>query len=94
MIEIPKKGEILLYFSAAWCGPCKSFSPLLARVCEAGGLPVLKIMVDEEPDFTYAEQVRSVPTIKLYRDGVCVASAIGAMGESQLREWLNQRLDE
>lgn len=89
MVAIPKKGELLLYFSAEWCGPCKNFYPLLTKVCELGELPVQKILVDEEPEFTYSQQVRSVPTIKLFRDGQIVGTAIGAMSESQLKDWLN-----
>ena len=90
-IEVPKTGEALLYFSAPWCGPCRSFGPLLEKVCVAGGLNVIKINVDENPDFVYESQIRSVPTIQIVRDGTVLCTAIGAMSEGQLKDWLNEK---
>lgn len=89
---IPSTGEIIFYYSAPWCGPCKNFGPLLERVCADGDMPIQKILVDDAPEFVYESGIRSVPTIRLYRDGQVVATAIGAMSESQLRDWLNERL--
>lgn len=89
MAEIPKKGELLIYFSAPWCGPCKQFGPLVERICKIGNLPYQKVLVDEDVETTYLHGVRSVPTIKLFRNGEIVSTAIGAMSEAQLKDWLN-----
>ncbi|MEV1157756.1 thioredoxin family protein [Micromonospora chokoriensis] len=65
----------LLYFTAAWCGPCRSYGPLLTREAEARGLRVERIDLDEVDgrSMALAHDVRSVPTVVAIRDGETVA---------------------
>jgi thioredoxin 1 len=53
-----------LQFSAAWCGPCKSLSPIMEQV-KSKGIPVEKIDVDSNPDMSAKFGIRSVPTVIL-----------------------------
>ena len=53
-----------LQFSAAWCGPCQSLSPIMEQV-KAKGIPVEKIDVDSNPDMSTRFGIRSVPTVIL-----------------------------
>jgi len=53
-----------LYFSAAWCGPCKTLGPTMERV-KSQGVPVEKVNVDENQDLVTQYSVRSIPTVVL-----------------------------
>ena len=53
-----------LQFSAAWCGPCQSLSPIMEQV-KSKGIPVEKIDVDSNPDMSSRFSIRSVPTVIL-----------------------------
>jgi len=54
----------LFYFSAPWCGPCKSFGPTMDSISQSG-IPVQKINVDTDAEATQAFSIRSVPTVVL-----------------------------
>jgi len=54
----------LFYFSAPWCGPCKSFGPTMDSISQSG-IPVQKINVDTDTEATQAFSIRSVPTVVL-----------------------------
>jgi len=51
----------ILYFTASWCQPCKSFAPIMEQVGQS--VRVEKIDVDALPNIASAYQVRSVPTV-------------------------------
>jgi len=80
-----------LYFSATWCGPCRSFGPLLERVATALGdrLGLVKLDVDAAPDLAVRYGVRSVPTLIVLRRGEVAARHTGAMSEGALRRLLD-----
>ena len=64
------------YFSAQWCGPCKTFKPLLERL-EKEGYPIYFQDVDSDPILAERYHVRSVPTIKIVEDGKVMETMVG-----------------
>ena len=64
-----------LYFSAPWCQPSKTLSPVLEQVNNT--IPVNKINVDEQPDFAQKYGIRSVPSVVLLDGGLEVKRHIG-----------------
>ena len=54
--------KTMKYFSATWCGPCKSFKPVMNEIASEGH-SVQFIDVDESPDLAQQYNVRSVPTV-------------------------------
>lgn len=80
-----------LYFSATWCGPCRSFGPLLERVATALGdrVGLVKLDVDAAPDLAIRYGVRSVPTLVVLRRGEVAARHTGTMSEGALRRLLD-----
>ncbi len=53
----------LLYFSADWCGPCKTQGPIVEELKEETSVTVEKIDIDEQQDVASEHQVRSIPTL-------------------------------
>tara|TARA_B100000768_G_scaffold89765_1_gene84235 strand:+ start:1101 stop:1346 length:246 start_codon:yes stop_codon:yes gene_type:complete len=52
----------LLYFSAAWCGPCKALGPTVAQL-QSEGLDIQKVDVDQDKTLSAQYGIRSIPTI-------------------------------
>lgn len=79
---------VLAVFTAAWCGPCKRFAPVVERVAEdlEGALLVATVDVDRAPATATRYGVRGAPTLLLFRDGEVAARSTGTMPERALRE--------
>lgn len=82
--EIP----VLVDFFAEWCQPCKVQSPILHEIAreQQGKLKVIKIDVDKNPEIASRFQIRSVPTLVLFRNGAIVWKNSGVTPKQQLTE--------
>jgi thioredoxin 2 len=85
---------VLVDFWAEWCGPCRMMSPVLDRLAEerATTLQVGKVNTDEQPDIAARFNIRSIPTLILFRDGKEVARQSGAVNGSALARWVDGAL--
>ena len=79
---------IIDYF-ATWCGPCKMLSRILETSGDKLGVPIYKFDVDSNRDFTMEQNIRSVPTLKLYEGSSVVKSHTGILQESQFDSFVN-----
>ena len=88
--EKMESGErfIIDYF-ATWCGPCKMLSRILETSGDKLGVPIYKFDVDSDLKFTMEQNVRSVPTLKLYEAGNPKKTHVGILQESQFETFLN-----
>ena len=61
----------LIKFTADWCGPCKAINPILETISEkmADKIVIANHDVDSQPNFATANDIRSIPTLFLYKDG-------------------------
>jgi thioredoxin 1 len=85
---------VLVYFWAAWCGPCRLMSPAIESIAADYGnrLKVIKMEVDPNPDTVSKYQVEGVPALRLFQGGEVVQSSEGALTKQKLTEMLNQVL--
>ena len=67
---VSSKKPVLIDFFAEWCGPCKSLAPILTQVAKEMGdqVKVIKIDIDKNPILAQKLNVRSIPTLAIYKE--------------------------
>ena len=85
--EIPA----LVDFWAEWCGPCKMIAPILDEIADEydGKIKVCKVNVDSNPETAAKFNVRGIPTLLIFKNGVIEATKVGALSKGQLTEFVD-----
>ena len=85
---------VLTDFWAEWCGPCKQIAPRLEELSEkySENISVCKIDVDSNRELALEYNVRSIPSLILFKNGVQVDTLIGAVSFEELEDLITRNL--
>jgi thioredoxin 1 len=79
----------ILYFTAAWCGPCKMFRPTFEGTLAEMGMSAQIVDVDQQRELAAKHMVTSVPTVLLVDgSGNAIKRNSGVMSKQQLKQFL------
>ncbi|SRR5258708_17313316 len=85
---------VVVDYWAPWCGPCRGFAPVFERVAEANPEVVFaKVNTDDEQEIAAHFQIRSIPTLMVFRDQVIVFSQPGALPQNALEQVVQKAKD-
>lgn len=88
---ITNNAFVIIDFWATWCGPCRSFAPTYEKVSEDHPDIIFgKVNTEEEQELAMHFQVRSIPTLMIFRDNIIIFSQPGALPDSAFRDLLGK----
>ena len=77
----------IFYFSAPWCGPCKTLAPIMESL--SGQINYEKIDVDNNQDLSIKYGVRNIPTLVLVEEGKAKDKLVGAHAPERILDFWN-----
>ncbi|HRE14680.1 MAG TPA: thioredoxin [Usitatibacteraceae bacterium] len=78
---------VIVDYWAPWCGPCRGFAPVFEKVAEANpDIVFAKVNTDEEQGIAQHFQIRSIPTLMVFKEQVIVFSNPGALPQGALEQ--------
>ena len=91
---ISSEKPVLVDYWAKWCGPCKMVGPIVEEIASeySDKLKVGKLDVDSNKSSAAQQNVMSIPTLLIFKEGKVVAQQVGALGKNQLTDFIEPHL--
>jgi thioredoxin 1 len=85
---------VLVDYWAEWCAPCKTIAPILDDLAKDydGRVQIAKMNVDTNREVPAQYNIRSIPTLMLFKGGELVATKVGSLPKAQLSAFLDGHL--
>src|SRR5258705_10171077 len=84
---VTSNSTVIVDYWAPWCGPCRGFAPVFEKVAEKNPDVVFaKVNTDEEQEIAAHFQIRSIPTLMVFREQIIVFSQPGAMPQGSFEQ--------
>ena len=84
---VTSNSTVIVDYWAPWCGPCRGFAPVFEKVSEAHPDVVFaKVNTDEEQEIAAHFQIRSIPTLMVFREQIIVFSQPGALPQGAFEQ--------
>jgi len=85
---------VLVDFWAVWCAPCRIIAPIVEQLASEneGKLKVAKVDVDSNPQTAIRYNIRSIPTLLVFKNGEVVDQMVGAVPKSMIESRLEKHL--
>lgn len=82
---------VIIDFWAEWCGPCKSFAPTFETASDNHADVVFaKVNTEEQQELAQACNIRSIPTLMIFREQILLYSQAGALPPAQLEDIIDK----
>lgn len=94
VIEASFQQPVLVDFWATWCQPCQILKPILEQLADAyqGKFLLAKVNTEEAQQISMQFGIRSIPTVKLFKNGEAVDEFMGALPEPEIRAFLEKHI--
>ncbi|KTD11399.1 thioredoxin family protein [Legionella jamestowniensis] len=91
---IEKNPLVFIDFWAEWCAPCKEFARVYQVVAEQyPTVQFAKLNIEDEPELAEVFQIRSIPHLMVFKEGIAIYSEAGSMPESVLKDLIEQAIN-
>jgi len=94
VIDRSRSVAVAVDFWAPWCGPCRTLAPILEELVSGygGRLQVAKVNTDEEPAIAAQFGIRSIPDVRIFRDGRQVDGFVGVQPAARLKQLFDKHV--
>jgi len=88
--KIQEKETMLVSFSTDWCGPCKMLKEELNKI--QSQTPIYRINAEEDTEFSRTLGIRSVPTMKMFKEGNVVNTTVGLQSAPTINKFITDSI--